>query len=176
MTKSNRRSWVLSILVSTNVMVAISGSFSESLGQTRATRYSATTCTLPGRISEAVVAEFRKAWRISGGGIGEIEGAVLLYQNADGSIWARALEPTNQRKSFTLICDADVIAIVHTHPNSCNAQPEGADLEIADRLRIAVFTITNRGMYGYDPSTKKISKVHDGVNWLDPGRWVREKD
>lgn len=131
------------------------------------------TATLLGGINKAVLEGFRKAWRVSGGGTAEIEGAVLLYRGIDGTIAARSLGLTNQRLSFTIVCDVDVIAIVHTHPNKCNAQPEGADLEIADHLRIPVFTITNRGMFMYDPGTKKISKVQDGLNWMDPAKWIQ---
>lgn len=110
----------------------------------------------------------RLGWRV-----GETEGAVLLYEMADGAISARSQGQTNQRRSFTIVCGPDVIAIVHSHPNKSNAQPEGADLEIADRLGIPVFTITNRGMYVYDPGSKKISKVQDGLNWLDPAKWIQ---
>jgi hypothetical protein len=131
-------------------------SVGEALAKAKARSYKTTTATVVARINEAIVEEFRKAWRVSGGGSGEIEGAVLLYQAADGSIFARSLGQTNQRRSFTIVCDPDVIAIVHTHPNKCNAPPEAADLDLADHLRIPVFTITNQGMYVYDPGTRKI--------------------
>jgi hypothetical protein len=65
---------------------------------------------------------------------------------------------------------------VHTHPNSCNAKPEGEDLEIADRLGISVFTLMNRGMFAYDPVIRKIIKVHDGVAWLDAANWMGGSD
>ena len=25
----------------------------------------------------------------------------------------------------------------------------------------------------YDPGTKKISKVQDGLNWMDPAKWIQ---
>ena len=170
---SKQRASILSILVSASVTIALASSVGESLAKAKARAYKTTTAAIVARINEAVVEEFRKAWRVSGGGSGEIEGAVLLYQMADGAISARSLGQTNQRRRFTIICDRDVIAIVHTHPNKCNAQPEGGDLEIADHLRIPVFTITNRGMYVYDPGTRKIGKVQDGLNWLDPAKWIQ---
>ena len=67
-------------------------------------------------INEAVVREFRKVWSVSGGGVGEIEGAVLLYRMADGAISARSLGMTNQRMKFSMVCDGNVMAIVHNPP------------------------------------------------------------
>jgi hypothetical protein len=172
--QSKKCTSILSILASTSLAIALASSVGEGLAKTKASSYKTMTATIVSRINEAVVTEFRKAWRISGGGSGEIEGAVLLYQTADGAISARSLGQTNQRRRFTIVCDRDVIAIVHTHPNRSSAQPEGGDLEIADHLRIPVFTITNRGMYVYDPGSRKISRVQDGLNWLDSTKWMRD--
>lgn len=171
--QSKKCASILSILVSTSVAIALASSIGEAGVRPKAGSYKTMTATIVLRIDEAVVSEFRKAWRISGGGSGEIEGAVLLYQTAEGRISAKSLGQTNQRRKFTLVCGVDVIAIVHTHPNRSSAEPEGGDLEIADRLRIPVFTITNRGMYVYDPGTRKISKIQDGLNWLDPLKWIQ---
>jgi hypothetical protein len=171
--QSNKCASILSVLVSTSVTIALAGSVGEALAKAKARSYKTTTATVVAGINKAVVEEFKKAWRVSRGGSGEIEGAVLLYQAADGSISAKSQGQTNQRRSFTIVCGPDVIAIVHTHPNKCNAQPEGADLDIADHLRIPVFTITNRGMYVYDPGSRKFTKVQDGLNWLDPARWTQ---
>jgi hypothetical protein len=104
---------ILSILVSTSVAIALAGSVGEALAKTKASTYKTMTAAIVSRINEAVVTEFRKAWRVSGGGSGEIEGAVLLYQTANGVISARSLGQTNQRRRFTIVCDVDVIAIVH---------------------------------------------------------------
>ena len=171
--QSNARISILSILLCTSFTIALVGPLGEALAKTKVSFYKTMTAAIVSRINEAVVIEFVKAWRISGGGSGEIEGAVLLYQTAEGAILARSIGHTNQRRRFTMICGVDVIAIVHTHPNKSSAQPEGGDLEIADHLRIPVFTITNRGMYVYDPGTRKISKVQDGLNWLDPTKWMQ---
>lgn len=171
----NRCASIISTLVSASMTIAFASSAGEALAKEKTRSCKATTASVVSRINEAVVVEFGKAWRVSGCGIGEIEGAVLLCLMADGSISARSLGQTNQRRKFTIVCDADVIAIVHTHPNKSSAEPEGGDLEIADRLRIPVFTITNRGMYVYDPGSRRISKIQSGLNWLDSTRWIRGK-
>jgi hypothetical protein len=158
-------------IVSIALAIGISGG--ECLAQTKPKSNNGQTAALVVKIDEAVVEEFKKAWRVSLAGAGEIEGVVLLYRKPDGTVIARSQGQTNQRRRFTINWNSEVIAIVHTHPNNCNAQPEGGDLEIADRLGIPVFTITNRGMYVYDPGTKKISKVQDGMDWLDAEKWNR---
>jgi hypothetical protein len=146
----------------------------ECLAQTKAKSYDGHTAALIEKIDEAVVGEFKKAWWVAGGGAKEIEGVVLLYRKPDGTVTARSQGRTNQRRRFTITWTSDIIAIVHTHPNGSIAQPERGDLEIADRLGIPVFTITNRGMYVYDPGTRKISKVKDGMDWLDAAKWNKD--
>jgi hypothetical protein len=114
--------------------------------------------------------EFQKAWRIAGGGIAKREGVVLLYRMPHGSIQARSLGLTNEHKQFTFAWHPAIAAVVHTHPNSSNAQPSGEDIKIAARLSIPVCTITSRGLFVYDPATRKTAKLHDGLDWLNPSR------
>lgn len=168
----NKCASIVSVLLSASMTIARTDSAGEALAKEKTRSCKTMPAIIVAGINEAVVEEFRKAWRVSGCGIGEIEGAVLLCLMADGSISAKSQGQTNQRRRFTMVCGPDVIAIVHTHPNKSSAQPEGGDLEIADRLRIPVFTITNRGMYLYDPSSGKISRIQSGLNWLDPARWI----
>jgi hypothetical protein len=62
---------------------------------------------------------------------------------------------------------------VHTHPNACNERPSWPDKDIADKYHVPILTITSRGMFMYDPETKKISKVQDGLDWLKLDKWAR---
>jgi hypothetical protein len=66
---------------------------------------------------------------------------------------------------------SNIIAVVHTHPNGVDPKPAGHDLQLADRFGVPVFTITQRGMYVYDPVTRRTSMVQDGLTWLDSSRW-----
>jgi hypothetical protein len=43
------------------------------------------------------------------------------------------------------------VGIVHTHPNSSSAKPQDEDIIVANKFRVPIFTITNRGMFVYDP-------------------------
>ncbi|MEK6287164.1 MAG: hypothetical protein AABO57_15595 [Acidobacteriota bacterium] len=127
------------------------------------------------KINDAVIEEFGKAWRAAGAGRSKTEVVVLLYQNIDGSLVAKSLRPSNEYKQVTFKWDPAAIAVVHTHPNECDAEPQREDRQIADKSRIAVYTITSRGMYVYDPDTKKISMVHQGLDWLESAKWNHDR-
>ena len=79
------------------------------------------------------------------------------------------------QKRFTFGWTDDIIAVVHTHPNGYDPKPTGKDLLLADRFRIPIFTLTQRGMYVYDPETRKISVVQDGLDWLAASKWNHER-
>jgi hypothetical protein len=119
------------------------------------------------KVNDNVVVEFKKAWRVSKSGTLNIEGVVLVFQNLDGSYYGKSQGTTNQYKAFTFVWDPAAIAIVHTHPNSSDPRPQQEDLRIADRFGVPIFTITSRGMYMYDPATKKITRVMNGLDWLE---------
>jgi hypothetical protein len=114
---------------------------------------------------------FGLAWSVAGGGTGSAEGVVLILRMAGGGYSARSMGFSNEYKAFTFSWHPATIAIIHTHPNKSSAWPEGEDLNVADRYGVPVFTITNRGMYVYDPVTRRTSKVKDGLDWLDASKW-----
>ena len=126
------------------------------------------------RINEGVIRHFGIAWHRSGGGSLDIEGLVLIFRNPDGSYRAEEKGRTNQFRQFTFKWDPDAIAIVHTHPNNRNPRPQEMDIRIADSRGVLMFTITRNGMFMYDPATKRITKVKDGLDWLEPSMWVQD--
>lgn len=120
-----------------------------------------------------IVDSFGVAWRRSGNGSSSVEGVVLILRGANLSYIPRELGATNEYKRFTFAWHPATIAIVHTHPNTSDPQPHDEDILAADKHRVPVFTITNRGMFVYDPGTKKISRVMDSLDWLEPAKWVK---
>ena len=125
----------------------------------------------PSMIDGRMVNEFRQAWIWSDNGTSALEGLVLITRRSDGSYKAAAQKPTNQNLEFTFKWSNEVVAVVHTHPNKSDPKPLGADLVVGNRFGLPVFTITSRGMYMYDPGTKKTVKVKEGFDWLNVAYW-----
>ncbi|MEW6211044.1 MAG: hypothetical protein AB1631_21950 [Acidobacteriota bacterium] len=118
------------------------------------------------RIDESVVKEFQKAWLCTGGGTTNSEGLVLIFRKVDGSYIARAGECINEFLKFSFKWHPAAIAIVHSHPYNRDPRPTRRDEEIADKFRVPIFTITLQGMFMYDPTTKKTTKVMHDQDWL----------
>jgi hypothetical protein len=123
------------------------------------------------RFDESVVGEFTKAWRRSLNGTSSVEAVVLILKMRDGTYKGRELGATNENKRFTFRWHPGAIAVVHTHPNSADPKPTDEDLHVADHYGVPVFTITNRGMYVYDPISKKIRRVLEGLDWLNASKF-----
>jgi hypothetical protein len=115
-----------------------------------------------------VTKEFLKAWNYSHNGVDKIEAVVLIYRKIDGSYFANALGRTNETEKFRFKWDPAAIAIAHTHPTSIDPKPSRGDMELSDRLHIPIFTMTQSGMYMYNPSVKRTIKIKEGLDWLDP--------
>jgi hypothetical protein len=133
------------------------------------------TASIISKIDVPAVTAFQNAWRIAGNGHDRFEALVLLYWKADGSILARTEGRSGEHNSFTFGWTSNIIAVVHTHPNSVDPRPAGLDLQVADKFGVPVFTLTKRGMYVYDPDTRRTSMVKDGLDWLQSSKWDSDR-
>lgn len=120
-----------------------------------------------------VVKAFRAAWYHAGKGLKPVEAVVLIIRKADGSCKAVLLDPTRQHYRFTFRWQPGTIAIVHTHPNDSIPGPAVADIDIAERFQVPMFTLTVTGMFLYDPTTNVTSRVQNGIDWLVNSKWAR---
>ena len=127
------------------------------------------------RFDGDAIRKFNEAWNSTGNGTTSRERVVLILKMIDGRYGSKLLSLTNDYKSCTFTWHPATIAIIHTHPNSSNPKPQQADIEIADRYKVLMFTITSRGMYLYDPSTRQTTKVQDDLEWLKPSSWEKLK-
>ena len=124
-------------------------------------------------VNQGTVEAFSSAWRRSGNGTSPREGVVLILRMVDGGYKGIDIGSTNEHKQFTFRWHPATIAIVHTHPNSSDPLPQHDDIAVADKYQIPIFTITSRGMYVYEPQSKKISKVMSNLDWLNFSNWER---
>ncbi len=127
------------------------------------------------KIDGAVVKAFQKAWNLSGNGSTDVEGLVLMIANPDGSYKAVSGGRTNEFREFTFTWNPNIIAIVHTHPTGRDPKPHVQDRLVADRFGVPIFTLTLRGMFMYDPTTKQTRKIKDGLDWSEPASWVQQQ-
>ncbi len=122
-------------------------------------------------INQDVIKGFGEAWRQSGSGTSHVEGFLLILRDKDGGYVPKVMGRTNEYQRFTFAWQPDIVAIVHTHPNHIDPRPAYEDMRVADRCGVPIITITVRGMFIYDPHTKKTSKIKDGLGWLDRKNW-----
>lgn len=133
----------------------------------------ASAATVLSSFDAGILKAFREAWQRAAAGTLEVEAVVLIVRNADGSCKAVSPLSTNQYRRLTFQWQPGTVAIVHTHPNSNNPKPSPADMELAERFRVPMFTLTIKGMFLYDPATKAVSRVQAGVDWLESAKWAR---
>ena len=123
------------------------------------------------KIDRNIVKEFARAWEEVALGMRATEAVVLIFRTSDGSYRAVNCGRPNQAYRFSFVWDPNTIAVVHTHPNNREPEPHGGDIVLADRFGVPVLTMTSKGMYMYDPTTKQITRVHRSLDWLDESRW-----
>ncbi len=159
--------------LTSNLFTGPSGGVEESLTLLRRAVHPTSASLAISTIDKRIVEAFGKAWRRSGNGSLPLEGVVLILRMADGGYSGREMGSTNEHKQFTFRWHPATIAIVHTHPNTSDPQPQDEDISVADTYHVPVFTITSRGMYVYDPGPRKVSKVMSNLDWLEIENWSR---
>ena len=112
------------------------------------------------------LSEFRKSWDQVQHGLSPRESVILILRTSTG-YQARRLPPTNEYRQLTFAWHPATLAVLHTHPNNCPAPPQPDDIKIADKYQVLMFTLTSRGMFVYDPDTKRTTRVMDGLSWLE---------
>jgi hypothetical protein len=133
----------------------------------------ASGATVMSMFDRSIVKGFNEAWQRTAAGTALLEAVVLVVRNPDGSYKAVLPKTTREYRQFTFRWQPGTVAVVHTHPNHSDPKPQPADIEIAERFQVLMFTLTLRGMFLYDPATKVISKVQEGIDWLDYSKWKR---
>jgi hypothetical protein len=128
---------------------------------------------LVSEVDVAMVRVFRAAWKSVGDGTSLSEAVLVLERSPNGSLIATPLPMTNEQRKFTFRWDPTTKGLIHTHPNICSPRPTPEDRAIADKVGVPIFTLSNRGMFMYDPETKKVTIVQDNLDWMNLSKWNR---
>ena len=127
-------------------------------------------------IDPQVIKEFNGAWQQCVLGTKNNEAVVLVLRDADGSTRAVSGGNSTQSYEFTFKWNPAIIAIFHTHPNNRDPKPVKQDIQVARRFDVPIFTLTRQGMFMYDPATERITKIKNGIDWLDSSSWSQVSD
>lgn len=166
-----KRSWMLAVFLFNPGFLLLAFADNRPVTEPNSEPSDAEAVVKVARLDKHVIKEFEKAWAVSSAGTANLEGVVLIFRLVDGSYRAQSQGLTNQHKRFTFKFTPNAVAIVHTHPSSIDPRPSAEDQEISDKLKVPVFTITSRGMFMYNPKTRKTTKIMDGMDWLDHTKW-----
>jgi len=126
-------------------------------------------------VGSDVVSRFREAWHISERGDSNREVVVQIVRQPDGAYAAEIATDPQGYQTVTFEVRPEAVAIFHTHPNRCPAKPSPQDTRNSDQLQVPNFTLTNRGMWVYDPASKRTSLVMPFLSWLRPENWQRAR-
>lgn len=83
--------------------------------------------------------------------------------SCDGTI--TDIPSDNQRDALQMHITATTIAVYHVHPNNSIPEPSQNDITIANKYHFLMYTMSRFGVFLYDPSTGKITKV-EGNDWF----------
>jgi hypothetical protein len=124
-------------------------------------------------IDERIVKRLKAAWHQCALGTTSTEAVVLVLREPDGSIKAVSAGNSHRAYEFHFRWNTAIIAVFHTHPNNRPPHPAEQDILVARKFDVPMFTLTGRGMFLYDPVTDRITKIKNGIDWLDSSSWIK---
>lgn len=121
----------------------------------------------------ALADHLRRAWMHVERGHSNREAAVLIVANEDGGWRAMPAFDDAGYQTIRLEIPPRTLAILHTHPNHLGGEPSPADRRNSDLLGIPNFTLTDRGVWKYDPHTRRTERVMYKLSWLESANWEK---
>lgn len=98
-----------------------------------------------------VINIFLRLWKYSP--LVDTEKAIWIIRNPNGSYESREWHRTPERK-MQLWEDAlpeHIISVAHTHPSNVDPKPSKQDQSAARQLRIAIYTVSRKGIWRVSP-------------------------
>ena len=115
-----------------------------------------------------IVAAMKTAWAQSLAGMTGFEATFRLDGNPS-DYEVVVLPYTNEyMKQKIEIIPGRTFAVFHVHPCKAEPAPSGQDKKLAHKYGLKIVTIHLRGLYEYDPVTRKTTKLRNGIDWINP--------
>ncbi len=124
------------------------------------------------RMDAGLIKTFSEAWQEAGDGTADTESVVLIFRTGEGAYTGKLTHFYRAYKRTSFNWNPRAVAIIHTHPNGVGARPSKQDELVAHKYTVPMFTITSRGMFVYDPITRKATKLLNGTEWLSLSKWT----
>ena len=113
-----------------------------------------------------VLSAMKRAWMQSGAGTTGVE-ATFRLDGSPSDYQIVAARRTNQiRNQNVPIIPGTTFAVFHIHPLGTEPDPSPNDVRVADKYGFRIYTMHHRGLYEYDPVTRKTTKLLHGLRWL----------
>jgi hypothetical protein len=61
--------------------------------------------------------------------------------------------------------NTDTLAVFHVHPSTIAPTPSEHDMAVANTYGILMYAVHLKGLYEYDPATKKTTQVERDLDW-----------
>lgn len=122
-----------------------------------------------------IVREFRRAWSLSKNGSDGREGALLVYLMPNGRYKAELQRYVNGYRYASFTWNPSAVAIVHTHPNNSDPEPTLHDQAVSDKYGVPIFTLTEKGMFVYEPTGRTTRRIMPGTDWLELSSWNKSR-
>ena len=114
--------------------------------------------------NENVAHHMASAWKEAGAGKTGDESSFLITKDHPNVPIPLPMTHNYHKETFSLV--PDTTAIYHTHPDNSDPEPSAADRKIADDHHIKMYVMSSKGLSLYDPATKKVTWVAEGLNYL----------
>ncbi len=115
-----------------------------------------------------VVAAMRTAWMQSENGTTGVEATFRLDRRASDYKVVAAPRTNEVMQQKVSVVPGVTFALFHVHPTRGEPAPSPQDRAIADKYQLKIFTMHACGLYEYDPVTRKITQLRDGLSWTNP--------
>jgi hypothetical protein len=112
-----------------------------------------------------VIFALKAAWTSAQNGTKGIEASFRLDGTPSDYVVVSLPSSNEFMNQRIRIVPGKTFAVFHVHPQQGEAVPSQQDKTVADKYRLKVVTIHFKGLYEYDPVTRKTTKLGESLEW-----------